>query len=109
MFRTYTKCKVVDPRRRGLSIYNKSQVQYNYEITKAKCAGLIDIENDPSMLYLTNKLDEEIDKSLVLTEDQVSCYRRDYGVNYILTEKNYFVQNCKKIFTNDFYAVWMVE
>jgi hypothetical protein len=99
MFRTLTKNRVIDPRRTGLAIYNELKAVYDDDIKKNICAGTFDGRDvDPSVIYRQGN--KGIAKGRI-TKEKVMCFKREYDIDYVLTDRRTIVDVGYPEYQND--------
>jgi hypothetical protein len=107
MFRTYTKSKVIDPRRFGLSIYNESQEVFDDEMKKARLAGFFAGNNeDPAQLYVQGNWNIA---QGALSPAVLQSFKREYDIDFVLLDRQTPVNGGVEVFKNSRYRIIKVD
>ena len=103
MLRTVTGYRVIEPSRRGLSIYDAAQSIYDDELNKARCAGF---DGNVKDLFTHGRKEECTER---LTRDILERFQDAYEIDYVLVDNETTVEDSTELYRNDVLSVYRVE
>ncbi|MBA7490808.1 hypothetical protein ES702_01351 [subsurface metagenome] len=103
IFRTLTKCQVIDPRRMGLAIYDESESRYKDELHKLECAG-IDTSTIDSMTEVFRIANQKIEATYP-EETILENFELGYSVDFLIIGKRLLPQEIHSMYENEKYAI----